>query len=42
MRRAQTAQSVAADDASVAAYRPTVLTGFQQVEDTSPGGGWTP
>jgi NodT family efflux transporter outer membrane factor (OMF) lipoprotein len=33
LRRAQTAQAVAAYDASVAAYRQTVLTGFQQVED---------
>ena len=33
LRRAQTAQAVAAYDASVAAYRETVLTGFQQVED---------
>jgi NodT family efflux transporter outer membrane factor (OMF) lipoprotein len=34
LRRAQTAQAVAAYDASVAAYRQTVLTGFQQVEDS--------
>ena len=33
LRRAQTAQAIAAYDASVAAYRQTVLTGFQQVED---------
>jgi NodT family efflux transporter outer membrane factor (OMF) lipoprotein len=33
LRRAQTAQATAAYDASVAAYRQTVLTGFQQVED---------
>ena len=33
LRRAQTAQAVAAYDASVAAYRQAVLTGFQQVED---------
>ena len=33
LRRAQTEQAVAAYDASVAAYRQTVLTGFQQVED---------
>ncbi len=33
LRRAQTAQAIAAHDASVAAYRQTVLTGFQQVED---------
>jgi NodT family efflux transporter outer membrane factor (OMF) lipoprotein len=31
--RAQTAQAVAAYDANVAAYRQTVLTGFQEVED---------
>jgi NodT family efflux transporter outer membrane factor (OMF) lipoprotein len=34
LRRAQTAQAIAAYDASVAAYRETVLTGFQQVEDS--------
>jgi NodT family efflux transporter outer membrane factor (OMF) lipoprotein len=33
LRQAQTAQALAAYDASVAAYRQTVLTGFQQVED---------
>ena len=33
LRRAQTAQAVAAYDASVAAYRQTVLAGFQEVED---------
>lgn len=33
LRRAQTAQAIAAYDASVAAYRQTVLTGFQEVED---------
>jgi NodT family efflux transporter outer membrane factor (OMF) lipoprotein len=33
LRRAQTAQAVAAYDANVAAYRQTVLTGFQEVED---------
>ncbi len=33
LRRAQTAQAMAAYDANVAAYRQTVLTGFQQVED---------
>jgi NodT family efflux transporter outer membrane factor (OMF) lipoprotein len=32
-RRAQTDQSIAAYDANVAAYRQTVLTGFQEVED---------
>jgi NodT family efflux transporter outer membrane factor (OMF) lipoprotein len=32
-RRAQTAQAVAAYDENVAAYRQTVLTGFQEVED---------
>ena len=32
-RRAQTDQAIAAYDASVAAYRQTVLTGFQEVED---------
>lgn len=32
-RRAQTDQAVAAYDANVAAYRQTVLTGFQEVED---------
>lgn len=31
--RAQTAQTVAAYDANVAAYRQTVLTGFKEVED---------
>ncbi len=34
LRRAQTAQAIAAYDASVAAYRQTVLSGFQQVEDS--------
>ena len=34
LRRAQTAQTIAAYDASVAAYRQIVLTGFQQVEDS--------
>jgi NodT family efflux transporter outer membrane factor (OMF) lipoprotein len=33
LRRAQTEQARAAYDASVANYRQTVLTGFQQVED---------
>jgi len=33
LRRAQTAQAIAAYDASVASYRQTVLAGFQQVED---------
>jgi NodT family efflux transporter outer membrane factor (OMF) lipoprotein len=33
LRSAQTAQARAAYDASVAAYRQTVLTGFQEVED---------
>ncbi len=33
LRRAQTDQARAAYDASVAAYRQTVLTGFQEVED---------
>jgi NodT family efflux transporter outer membrane factor (OMF) lipoprotein len=33
LRRAQTAQSIAAYDANVAVYRQTVLAGFQQVED---------
>ena len=33
LRRAQTEQAIAAYDASVAAYRQTVLAGFQQVED---------
>jgi outer membrane protein TolC len=33
LRRAQTDQAIAAYDASVADYRQTVLTGFQQVED---------
>lgn len=33
LRRAQTAQAVAAYDASVATYRQTVLSAFQQVED---------
>src|ERR1019366_5253933 len=32
-RKAQTDQAIAAYDASVAAYRQTVLTGFQEVED---------
>jgi outer membrane protein TolC len=34
LRQAQTAQALAAYDANVAAYRQTVLTGFQQVEDS--------
>jgi NodT family efflux transporter outer membrane factor (OMF) lipoprotein len=34
LRRAQTDQAIAAYDASVAAYRQTVLSGFQQVEDS--------
>jgi NodT family efflux transporter outer membrane factor (OMF) lipoprotein len=34
LRRAQTAQARAAYDAQVAAYRQTVLTGFQEVEDS--------
>ncbi len=33
LRRAQTAQARAAYEANVAAYRETVLTGFQEVED---------
>jgi len=33
LRKSQTDQAIAAYDASVAAYRQTVLTGFQQVED---------
>jgi len=33
LRRAQTAAARAAYDATVASYRQTVLTGFQQVED---------
>ena len=33
LRRAQTDQAIAAYDASVAAYRQTVLTGFKEVED---------
>jgi outer membrane protein TolC len=33
LRRARTEQAVAAYDASVAQYKQTVLTGFQQVED---------
>jgi NodT family efflux transporter outer membrane factor (OMF) lipoprotein len=33
LRRAQTDQAIAAYDANVAAYRQTVLTAFQQVED---------
>jgi outer membrane protein TolC len=33
LRRAQTDQARAAYDASVASYRQTTLTGFQQVED---------
>ena len=33
LRRAQTAQAIAAYDANVAAYRQAVLTGFQEVED---------
>jgi NodT family efflux transporter outer membrane factor (OMF) lipoprotein len=32
-RRAQTEQAIAAYDASVAGYRQTVLSGFQEVED---------
>lgn len=34
LRRAQTEQARAAYDAEVAAYRQTVLTGFQEVEDS--------
>jgi len=34
LRQAQTAQAIANYDASVAAYRQTVLAGFQQVEDS--------
>src|SRR5476651_270276 len=34
LRRAQTDQAIAAYDANVASYRQTVLTGFQQVEDS--------
>lgn len=33
LRRAQSAQAIAAYDASVATYRQTVLAGFQEVED---------
>ncbi|HEV7575635.1 MAG TPA: efflux transporter outer membrane subunit [Caldimonas sp.] len=33
LRRARSAEAVAAYDATVASYRQTVLTGFQQVED---------
>lgn len=33
-RRAQTGQALAGYDATVAAYRQTVLTGFQEVEDS--------
>jgi NodT family efflux transporter outer membrane factor (OMF) lipoprotein len=33
LRRAQTEQALAAYDATVATYRQTVLTGFQEVED---------
>ena len=33
LRRSQSDQAIAAYDASVAAYRQTVLTGFQEVED---------
>ena len=33
LRQSQTDQAIAAYDASVAAYRQTVLVGFQQVED---------
>jgi NodT family efflux transporter outer membrane factor (OMF) lipoprotein len=33
LRKANTAQAIAAYDANVASYRQTVLTGFQQVED---------
>jgi outer membrane protein TolC len=32
-RRAQTDQAIASYDATVAAYRQTVLTGFKEVED---------
>ena len=34
LRRAQTAQAIAAYDATVAEYRQAVLAGFQEVEDT--------
>lgn len=34
LRRALTAQAIAAYDGAVAAYRQTVLTGFQEVEDS--------
>ena len=33
LRRAQTAEAIAAYDVAVATYRQTVLTGFQEVED---------
>jgi len=33
LRRAQTDQAIAAYDATVAQYRQTVLSGFQEVED---------
>jgi NodT family efflux transporter outer membrane factor (OMF) lipoprotein len=33
LRKAQTEQAIAAYDSEVAAYRQTVLTGFQEVED---------
>jgi NodT family efflux transporter outer membrane factor (OMF) lipoprotein len=33
LRRAQSAQAIAAYDANVAAYRQTILSGFQEVED---------
>jgi NodT family efflux transporter outer membrane factor (OMF) lipoprotein len=33
LRKSQTAQAIASYDASVAAYKQTVLTGFQEVED---------
>jgi outer membrane protein TolC len=33
LRRAQTDQALAVHDATVASYRQTVLTGFQEVED---------
>jgi NodT family efflux transporter outer membrane factor (OMF) lipoprotein len=33
LRKSQTAQAIAGYDASVAAYKQTVLTGFQEVED---------
>ncbi len=34
LRKAQTAQAIAAYDENVATYRQTVLTGFQEVEDS--------